>query len=79
MLKQINDFDKAVSVLGGTTQAAQAIGRRAPQIAQWRSRFGAFPASLYFVVDYQLRQRGFWAGPGMFTFEWPRSRPKTAA
>jgi hypothetical protein len=80
MPKEIKDFDEAVLVLGGTMQAARMIGRRPPQIAQWRKRYGAFPAELYLVIDRVLRDRGFSAAPSLFRFERPRSpRSRTAA
>jgi hypothetical protein len=80
MFREIKSFERAVLLLGGTTQAARVLGRRPPQIAQWRKRYGAFPAELYLVVDYQLRKQGFCAGPQLFTFEPARSpRSRTAA
>jgi hypothetical protein len=77
MPKEIKDFNEAVYVLGGTTQAARVIGRRPSQIGQWRSRFQAFPAELYLVVNHELGKRGFRAGLQLFTFEPARSRRRS--
>jgi hypothetical protein len=67
-IKSIESIEQAVSLLGGTNETARLLGRRAPQISQWRARHGAFPAELYFLVEALLQERGASARPEVFTF-----------
>lgn len=64
----IRSFDQVVKVLGGTSAAARAINRAAPQICQWRNR-GQFPAALYPKVDRALKKLGYQPSSRLFTFE----------
>ena len=72
MARMLHRFDQVVEVLGGTKAAAGLIGRRPPNICQWRQKYGAFPASFYFVVNELLAQRGCKASARVFRFELPR-------
>ena len=77
VLRSVKSYEKAIEVLGGTGAAADALTRvRDPEkpvlataICKWRTRHGAFPSDLYFVVQRALGRKGYKATPDVFTFE----------
>jgi len=79
MAKNINSFNDAVAALGGVKAVARLTGRGMPNVCQWRSRNGAFPASLYPVIKAALAERGYEVPIDIFTFELPTKRPGTGA
>ena len=67
-------FDHVIEELGGVTEAGRLIGRSAANVCQWRAKYDAFPASLYFVVNGLLASHGCEAAERVFRFELPRKR-----
>jgi len=67
-LRPVRTYKSAIKVLGGTAEAARALKTTPTQICQWRTRKGAFPADLFFVVQGELKRRGYKAEPQAFTF-----------
>jgi hypothetical protein len=62
-------FDQAVEALGGVTATARILGRRPSQICQWRAKYGAFPAEIYWLVRAELTERGHRTPLEIFRFE----------
>lgn len=76
MPRVLTTFEAVCEALGGVTAAAGLIGRRASNLCQWRAKYGAFPASLYFVVNSELAPHGCEASVAVFRFEKPQRRRK---
>lgn len=74
MARMLTRFDHVIEELGGVTKAGQLIGRTAANLCQWRAKYDAFPASLWFVVNGLLASRGCEASARVFRFELPRKR-----
>lgn len=51
-------FNRIVDDLGGVTQTARVTGRSPSQICQYRSRYGQFPAGLFFCLKEALTRSG---------------------
>jgi len=68
-LRPVTTYKQAIKALGGTAKAARALNRPPTQICKWRTRHGAFPSDLYFVVQAALERTGHKADPRVFTFE----------
>jgi len=68
-LRPVRTFEEAVAALGGTSKAAEAIGRQPPAVSQWKQRLkGRFPAEMFFVVQKALEREGRSAPVKLFTF-----------
>ena len=48
-------FNLIVAALGGTGEAAKKLGRRPSEICQWRTKYGRFPAEMYWTVQDALK------------------------
>jgi DNA-binding transcriptional regulator YdaS (Cro superfamily) len=67
-LRAVKSYQRVISLLGGTAEAARALKTSPTQICQWRTRKNAFPAEQFYVVQKALRRRGYRAEPQAFTF-----------
>ena len=74
MARMLTRFDHVIEELGGVTEAGRLIGRTAANVCQWRAKYDAFPAALYFVVNDVLADRKCEASAKVFRFELPRKR-----